>query len=179
MTDANRIGIQRVITPSIVLQLLEDHEDSDPSAGMLMDALPKECGLVRDDPNHRNMIRHLYRNFQGEGDLLQNKIGDKLPVSLQERDFAVCASVLEKGFDFLKQFIPYRSRDEIIKIYLRTEDKGYQHNEEHTAHVKRTIGLIERLESSTGIGEAHVKRTIGLIERFESSIGIGEGGSQQ
>lgn len=145
--------VQNGLTPSIVLQLLEDHKDSDPSAGMLIDALPKECSLVRDDPNHRNMIRHLYRNFQGEGDLLENKTGDKLPVSLQERDICVYAAVLEKGFDFLEHFIPYRSRDEIIKIYRRTEDKGFQHNEEHTAHVKRTIGLIERLEGPLGIKE--------------------------
>ena len=140
--------VQNGLTPYIVLQLLEDHEDSDPSAGMLIDALPKECGLVRDDPNHRNMIRHLYRNFQGEGDLLENKIGDKVPVSLQERDFVVYASVLEKGFDFLEHFIPYRSRDDVVRIYRHIRDKGFEYNEEHAAHVKRTIGLIERLECS-------------------------------
>ena len=138
------------LTPSIVLHLLENQE----GAGMLIDALPKECGLVRDDPNHRNLIRHLYRNFQGEGNLLENKTGDKLPVSLQERDICVYAAVLEKGFDFLAHFIPYRSGDDVMKIYHRTQDKGFEHNEEHVAHVKRTVGLIERLENSLGIEEA-------------------------
>ena len=146
------------LTPSIVRQLLEDHEDADPSAGMLIDALPKECGLVRDDPNHRNLIRLLYRNFQGEGNLLENKAGDKLPVSLQERDICVYAVILEKGFDFLEHFIPYRSREDVIKIYRRTKDKGFQHNEDHAAHVKRTIGLIERLEGSFGIKEGGFQR---------------------
>ena len=34
---------------------------------------------MRGDPNHRNIIQHLYHNFQGEGHLLENKTGDKLP----------------------------------------------------------------------------------------------------
>ena len=145
--------VQNGLTPSIVLQLLEDHEDFDPSIEVLIEALPKECGLVRDDQNHRNLIRHLYRNFQGEGNLLENRTGDKLPVSLQERDICVYAAILEKGFDFLVHFIPYRSREDVVAIYRRTKDKGFQRNEEHVAHVKRTIGLIESLEGSLGIEE--------------------------
>ena len=134
------------LNSTVVLQLLEDHESSDPSVGMLIAALPNECGLVRDDPNHRNMIRHLYRNFQGEEDLLRNKSGDTLPMSAQERDICVYETAFEKHFSFLEQLMPYRSKVEIVTISRLARNKGLQHDKEHVAHVKRTIGLIERLE---------------------------------
>ena len=149
---------QNGLTPAIVLQLLEDHENSDldPSVGMLIAALPKECGLTRDDPDHRNMIRHLYRNFRGQDDLLQNKTGDKLPVSSQEKDlcvYALATMPLGKQYTFLRHFIPYRSEKDVVKIYRYAEEKGLHHNKEHVAHVKRSIGLIERLEGPIETGE--------------------------
>ena len=158
VTSMKSFPTQNGLTPAIVLQLLEDHEnsDSDPSVGMLIAALPKECGLTRDDPDHRNMIRHLYRNFRGEDDLLQNKSGDKLSVSSQEKDlcvYALATMPLGKQFTFFRHFIPYRSKADVVKIYRYAEGKGLHHNKEHVAHVKRSIGLIERLEGPIETGE--------------------------
>jgi len=92
------------------------------------------------------MIRHLYRNFQGEENLLRNKSGDTLPMSAQERDICVYETAFEKHFSFLEQLMPYRSKAEIVTISRLATNKGLQHDKEHVAHVKRTIGLIERLE---------------------------------
>ena len=158
ITSKRSFPTQNGLTPAIVFQLLEDHEisDSDPSVGMLIAALPKECGLTRDDPDHRNMIRHLYRNFRGEDDLLQNKSGDKLSVSSQEKDlcvYALATMPLGKQYTFLRHFIPYRSKKDVIEIYRYWLGKGLHHNKEHVAHVKRSIGLIERLEGPIETGE--------------------------
>jgi hypothetical protein len=56
-------------------------------------------------------------------------------------------------FTFLRHFIPYRSKDDVVNICRYAEDKGLHHNKEHVAHVKRSIGLIERLEGPIETGE--------------------------
>ena len=83
----NFTPVQNGLTPSIVFHTFSrgDHHTHDDDCCWSFDGkalqlvLQKEGGLVRGDPNHRNIIQHLYRNFQGEGHLLENKTGDKLP----------------------------------------------------------------------------------------------------
>jgi len=119
----------------------------EPSVGSIIRSLPG--GIFDDkDSNHRRIGRHLYRNFCGETDILENKTGENLPLSRRERDIIVYCIAKCMGAEFCKEYLPYRDDDTIDELYTAVKMQGYHENQEHVDHVKRTVGIIFELENA-------------------------------
>ena len=119
----------------------------EPSVGLIVRSLP---GRIFDDnnENHRRIGRHLYRNFYGETDILENKTGANLPLSRRERDIIVYCIAECMGAEFCQRFLPYRDHDTIDKLYNAVKMQGCHENKEHVDHVRRAVRRIFELEDA-------------------------------
>ena len=128
------------LNPALISQMFKDNPpDSNATVGSCIRSFKR--GLFdENDEKDRDMIFFLYRNFHGENDVVKESRADALYMTRHERDIIVYCIVEKMDTADCMKLMPYRAQNCIEAFYRKTKIECFHENDNHVAHVRKTIG---------------------------------------